>query len=48
MRQTVVGGQIWPVAQALLGVVQTARALAGLVTVEAAIMRYTLFMGPLN
>lgn len=49
MRKDVVTGQIAVYgAQALLGVVQTARALAGLVTVEAAIMRYALFMGPLN
>ncbi|MDD2050855.1 hypothetical protein NPS47_25225, partial [Pseudomonas putida] len=49
MRQTVVAGQITAYgAQALLGVVQTGKALAGLVEVEAAIMRYSLYMGPLN
>ncbi|SKB06964.1 hypothetical protein SAMN05421862_1303 [Pseudomonas extremaustralis] len=49
MRKDVVAGQIAAYgAQALLGIVQTARALAGLVAVEAAILRYTLFMGPLN
>ncbi len=49
MRKAVVGGQIAAYgAQALLGVAQTGRALAGLVEVEAAIMRYSLCMGPLN
>lgn len=49
MRQTVVAGQITAYgAQALLGFGQTARALAGLIEVEAAIMRYSLCMGPLN
>ena len=49
MRQTVVGGQVIAYgAQALLGLGQTARALAGLIEVEVAIMRYTLYMGPLN
>jgi hypothetical protein len=49
MRQTVVAGQITAYgAQALLGVAQTGRALAGLIEVEAAIMRYALCMGPLN
>jgi hypothetical protein len=49
MRQNVVAGQITAYgAQALLGVVQTGRALAGLIEVEVAIMRYTLCMGPLN
>lgn len=49
MRQTVVAGQTAAYgAQAILGFSQTARALAGLVEVEAAIMRYSLRMGPLN
>ncbi|WP_339437860.1 toxin VasX [Pseudomonas sp. EA_15y_Pfl1_P104] len=49
MRQTVIAGQVAAYgAQALLGVGQTARALAGLVEVEAAIMRYSMCMGPLN
>ncbi|WP_296258171.1 MULTISPECIES: hypothetical protein [unclassified Pseudomonas] len=49
MRKTVVTGQVAAYgAQALLGFGQTARALAGLVEVEAAIMRYSLCMGPLN
>ena len=49
MRKTVVAGQVTAYgAQALLGFGQTARALAGLVEVEAAIMRYSLCMGPLN
>ncbi|WP_052750700.1 toxin VasX [Pseudomonas psychrophila] len=49
MRQTVVGGQVVAYgAQALLGVFQTSKALAGLIEVEVAIMRYTLYMGPLN
>ena len=49
MRETVVAGQVTAYgAQALLGFGQTARALAGLVEVEAAIMRYSLCMGPLN
>lgn len=49
MRQIVVGGQIAAFgAQALLGFGYTARALAGSITVEAAISRYTLYMGPLN
>ena len=49
MRQTVVGGQVIAYgAQALLGFGLTARALAGLIEVEVAIMRYTLYMGPLN
>lgn len=49
MRQIVVGGQIAAFgAQALLGFSYTARALAGSITVEAAILRYTLYMGPLN
>jgi hypothetical protein len=49
MRQIVVTGQVSAYgAQAILGFSQTARALAGLVEVEAAIMRYSLCMGPLN
>ena len=49
MRQTVVAGQAAAFgAQALLGVYQTSRALAGLIEVEVAIMRYSLYMGPLN
>ena len=49
MRQTVVAGQVAAYgAQALLGFGQTARALAGLIEVETAIMRYSLYMGPLN
>jgi hypothetical protein len=49
MRQVVVGGQIAAFgAQALLGFGYTARALAGSITAEAAILRYTLYMGPLN
>ncbi|MHC8302378.1 toxin VasX [Pseudomonas sp. ZS1P83] len=49
MRQTVVAGQVGAFgAQALLGMAQTGRALAGLVEVETAILRYTLYMGPLN
>jgi hypothetical protein len=49
MRQAVVTGQITAYgAQALLGFGQTARALAGLIEVEAAIMRFSLYMGPLN
>ncbi|WP_238591859.1 toxin VasX [Pseudomonas abietaniphila] len=49
MRQYVVAGQVTAYgAQALLGLAQTGRALAGLIEVEVAIMRYTLCMGPLN
>jgi hypothetical protein len=49
MRQKVVAGQAAAYsAQAILGFSQTARALAGLVEVEGAIMRYSLRMGPLN
>ncbi|MDI3398420.1 hypothetical protein QLG12_09420 [Pseudomonas sp. V88_4] len=49
MRQTVVGGQLTTFgAQALLGFGYTARALAGSITAETAILRYTLYMGPLN
>ncbi|WP_283183437.1 toxin VasX [Pseudomonas svalbardensis] len=49
MRQNVVAGQVGAFgAQALLGMAQTGRALAGLVEVEVAILRYTLYMGPLN
>lgn len=49
MRQIVVGGQIAAFGtQALLGFGYTARALAGSITVDAAILRYTLYMGPLN
>jgi hypothetical protein len=49
MRQTVVGGQIATFGtQALLGFGYTARALAGSITVDVAILRYTLYMGPLN
>lgn len=49
MRQIIVGGQVAAFgAQALLGFGYTARALAGSITAEAAILRYTLYMGPLN
>jgi hypothetical protein len=49
MRQTAVGGQVAAFgAQALLGFGYTARALAGSITVEAAISRYTRYLGPLN
>ncbi|MCX4221642.1 hypothetical protein MKZ87_28820, partial [Pseudomonas sp. MCal1] len=49
IRQTVVGGQVAVFgAQALLGFGYTARALAGAITVDVAILRYTLYMGPLN
>lgn len=49
MRQTVVAGQVTAYgAQALLGMVQTGRALAGLIEVEVAIARYSLWMGPLS
>ncbi|PPA02458.1 hypothetical protein C4E44_19295, partial [Pseudomonas sp. MWU12-2312b] len=49
MRQTVVAGQVGAFgAQALLGMLQTGRALAGFIEVEVAILRYTLYMGPLN
>ncbi|MEB0224873.1 hypothetical protein [Pseudomonas sp. 10S4] len=49
MRQIVVAGQVGVFgSQALLGMVQTGRALAGLVEVEVAVLRYTLYMGPLN
>jgi hypothetical protein len=49
MRQTVVAGQVGAFgAQALLGMLQTGRALAGFIEVDVAILRYTLYMGPLN
>jgi hypothetical protein len=49
MRQIAVGGQVAAFgAQAMLGLGYTARALAGSITVEFAILRYTLYMGPLN
>jgi len=49
LRQIVVGGQVAAFgAQALLGFGYTARALAGSITAEAAILRYTLYMGPVN
>ena len=49
MRQIVVAGQVTAYgAQALIGVFQTSRALAGFIEVEVAILRYTLYMGPLN
>ncbi|WP_368491734.1 toxin VasX [Pseudomonas sp. Hg5Tf] len=49
MRQAVVGGQMAAYGgQALLGATYTMRTLAGLMEVETAIMRYTLYMGPLN
>jgi hypothetical protein len=49
MRQTVVGGQVAAFgAQALLGLGYTTRALASSIIAEAAILRYTLYMGPLN
>ncbi|MDQ3203745.1 MAG: hypothetical protein M3Q94_16540, partial [Pseudomonadota bacterium] len=49
MRQPVVAGQVGAFgAQALVGMAQTGRALAGVVEVEVAILRYTLYMGPIN
>ncbi|WP_256577338.1 hypothetical protein [Pseudomonas sp. B7(2017)] len=49
MRQIVVGGQAAAFgAQAILGFSYTARALAGSITVDVAILRYTLYMGPVN
>lgn len=49
MRQIVVRGQISAFStQAILGVSYTMRALAGSITAEVAILRYTLYMGPLN
>lgn len=49
MRQAVVGGQVAAYGtQALLGLSYTGRALAGSITVETAILRYSLYMGPLN
>ncbi|WP_236054344.1 toxin VasX [Pseudomonas arcuscaelestis] len=49
MRRNVVMGQITAYgAQALLGVVQTGKTLAGIVEAEVAIMRYSMYMGPLN
>ncbi|WP_242486621.1 toxin VasX [Pseudomonas sp. TH49] len=49
MRQIAVGGQVAAFgAQAILGLGYTARALAGSITAEVAILRYTLYMGPLN
>ncbi|MFJ2467566.1 hypothetical protein, partial [Pseudomonas sp. NPDC087615] len=49
MRQIAVGGQVAAFsAQALLGSSYTMRALAGSITAEVAILRYTLYMGPLN
>ncbi|WP_085741410.1 toxin VasX [Pseudomonas sp. R5(2017)] len=49
IRQAAVGGQIAAFGtQALLGASYTMRALAGSITVDVAILRYTLCMGPLN
>ncbi|WOE76952.1 toxin VasX [Pseudomonas protegens] len=49
MRQAVVGGQIAAFGtQALLGASYTLRALAGVLEVEVAILRYSTLMGPLN
>ncbi|MDZ3827232.1 toxin VasX [Pseudomonas monsensis] len=49
MRQIAVGGQVTAFsAQAILGASYTMRALAGSITAEVAILRYTLYMGPLN
>lgn len=49
MRLDVVGGQLVTFgAQALLGLYYTARAVAGAMTVRAAIAAYALWMGPLN
>ncbi|MDD2050856.1 hypothetical protein NPS47_25230, partial [Pseudomonas putida] len=49
MRQAVVGGQMAAYgSQALLGATYTMRTLAGLMEVETAILRYSLYMGPLN
>lgn len=49
MRQSVVAGQATAYgSQALLGLTQTGKALAGLIEGETAIMRYALRMGPLN
>ncbi|MFW9084683.1 hypothetical protein ACOI7N_09000, partial [Pseudomonas sp. P2758] len=49
MRQSVVAGQAAAYGtQALLGMSQTGKALAGLIEGETAIMRYSLRMGPLN
>ncbi|MFJ2467864.1 hypothetical protein ACIOU6_27920, partial [Pseudomonas sp. NPDC087615] len=49
MRQIAVGGQVAAFgAQAMLGFGYTARALTGSITAEVAILRYTLYMGPLN
>ncbi|VEF07539.1 Uncharacterised protein [Pseudomonas fluorescens] len=49
IRQIAVGGQVAAFgAQAMLGFGYTARALAGSITAEVAILRYTLYMGPLN
>ncbi|MBX9408939.1 hypothetical protein K5E40_25040 [Pseudomonas baetica] len=49
MRQIAVGGQVAAFgAQAMLGLGYTAHALAGSITAEVAILRYTLYMGPLN
>ncbi|WP_256214648.1 hypothetical protein [Pseudomonas sp. H1h] len=49
LRQFAVGGQVATFgAQAILGFGYTARALAGSITADVAILRYTLYMGPLN
>ncbi|WP_256592634.1 toxin VasX [Pseudomonas sp. 43NM1] len=49
MRQVVVGGQVAAFGtQAMLGFSYTARALAGSITADVAILRFTLYMGPLN
>ncbi len=49
MRQTVVAGQVAAFgAQAILGFAHTAKSLMGLAQVETSILRYSLYMGPLN
>ncbi|HEX4551428.1 toxin VasX [Pseudomonas sp.] len=49
MRQIAVGGQVAAFgAQAIIGFGYTARALAGSITTEVAILRYSLYMGPVN
>lgn len=49
MRHAVVGGQIAAFgAQALLGITYTARAIFGIMTVDAAIAGFSLWMGPVT
>ena len=49
MRQAVVGAQVAVFGtQALLGVAYTARAIAGVMTVDAAIAGFSLWMGPIT